>query len=376
MSGVNPKRTLIYTENWLGLDLSKKWLTIYDICRQIGQGTPMKKFMLVFSFSALAYSMPKLWKSIRVLIAIATMRTSLFVDSPLHSSYDLADGFDPLRSRVRSIIVSGTTSNPSYDYDEGVSLCEIDDAADHLMKQWKSTLPQSPFHGSNSCCQSFKAERIMSDITEYFASCSRNGDLRLFASQVTTVLQANYLAPPLTDVHPPSFHFVLKFDVSHSQSDSSPNLSNLLSGHTNSAPVDSSHKFGSGAPTASRQLGQPIDTSNLENLISQFKRHSQSVLTHLYGERLEKSREKLHGQQTLTLLERLPPIGACLAYRDQCQSRLRDVSHAIRCSLEPSTITQRILANAGLWPRIHPRAMLHPWHPHLTSLSLRNGPRV
>ena len=102
------------------------------------------------------------------------------------------------------------------------------------------------------------------------------------------------------------------------------------------------------------------DTSNLENLISQFKRHSQSVLTHLYGERLEKSREKLHDQQTLTLLERLPAIDACLAYRDQCQSRLRDVSFAIRCSLEPSTITQRILANEGLWPCIHPRAMLHP----------------
>jgi len=79
MSGVIPNKTLIYTKNWLGLDLSKKWLTTYDLCRQIEQGTPMKKFMLVFSFSALAYSMPKLWKSIRVLIAIATMRTSLLI---------------------------------------------------------------------------------------------------------------------------------------------------------------------------------------------------------------------------------------------------------------------------------------------------------
>ena len=199
----------------------------------------------------------------------------------------------------------------------------------------------------------------MSDITEYFASCSRNRDLRFFASQVTTVLQANYLAPPLTDVHPPSFHFVLKFDISHSQSDSPPSLSYLLSG-TTSAPVHSVHGFGTGAPTAPRQLGQPIDTSDLEILISQFKHHSQSVVTQLYGERLEKSREKLDGQQTLTPLERVPPICASLAYRNQCQRRLRDISFAIRSSLEPSTTTQRILANAGLWPRIHPRAMLHP----------------
>ena len=84
------------------------------------------------------------------------------------------------------------------------------------------------------------------------------------------------------------------------------------------------------------------------------------MLTQQYSERLEKSREELHGQQTLTLLELLPPIGACLAYRDQCQSRLCDVLFAIRCSLEPSTTTQRILANAGLWPRIHARAVLHP----------------
>ncbi len=139
MSGVIPNTSLIYTKEWLGLDLSQKWLTIYDLCRQIGQGISMKKFELVFSFSALAYGMPNLWESIRALLAIATMHPSLFVDPPPYSSYNLADGFDPLRSRVRSIIASGI-HNPAYDYNKGVPQCEIDDAADHLMKQWNCTL--------------------------------------------------------------------------------------------------------------------------------------------------------------------------------------------------------------------------------------------
>jgi hypothetical protein len=93
MSGVIPDASLKYTKEWLDLDLSKKWLTIYDLCRQVDQRTS-KKFKLVFSFSALAYGMPSLSGFIPVLLSFATMDTSLFVDPPPHSSYKLADGFD------------------------------------------------------------------------------------------------------------------------------------------------------------------------------------------------------------------------------------------------------------------------------------------
>ena len=374
MGGIIPGASLKYTGEWLGLDLSNNWLTIYDLCRQIGQGSTSKKFELVFSFSALAYGTPNLWEFIPVLLAIATMHTSLFVDPPSHSSYDMADGFDgPLQERVRSIFVSGKKIFPYYYDNKDIPQPNIDDAVEYLMKHPCSIPPQSPFNQSDS--HWLDTESIMSGVTAYFASCSRNRDLRSFASQVTKVLQTHYLAPPLAEVHIPRFHFVPQFDVSHSQRNSPLTFANLLSSRTNSAPVHSTHKFGTGAPANPRQPGQPICgwlcsiltkiilTRKLENLISQFKRHSHSVLrvTQLYSERLERSWGELHNHwQTSTLPDSLPPITECLAYRDQCQSHMHSVLSGIRASLEPLTTIEHALANAGLWPRIHPRALLHP----------------
>ena len=361
MSGVLPDTSLEYTRDWLKLDLSENWLTIYDLCRQIGQGSTSKKFELVFSFSALAYGKPSLSEFIPVLLAVATIHTSLLIPPPSHPSYDLDDGIDgPLRERVQNIVTSRENTF-AYFGNENIPRCNIDDAVDYLMKQSCSSPPRSPFNQSDS--HWLDTEGIMSCVTEYFASCSRNKDLCSFTSRVTKVLQA-HLVPPLADVHIPRFHFVPQFnhDVNHHQRDSSLTFASLLSSRTNSAPVHFTRKFGTGAPDNPRRPGQPIDTSNLENLISQFQRHSHSraVLTQLYSERLERSRGELHGQQTSTLPNSLPPIARCLEYRNQCRGHLHEVLSAIRSSLEPSTTVEHILANAGLWPRIHPRAMLYP----------------
>ena len=360
MTRVTPQISLKYTRKWLDLDLSKHWLSIYDLCRQI-EGSTSKKFELVFSFSALAFGKPSLQEFIPVLLAIATMRPSLFVNPypPSHSSYKLTDAFDgPLQERVQCIIASNKNEITDYDNKNIPQCSNIDDAVARLMGQSRSISPRSPFNRSDSYW--LDTRKIMSDVTEYFESCSRNRDLSSFASQITKVLQTQYLAPPLADVPIPRFQFVPQFNVSHSQRRSPLTFANLL---TNSAPVHSIHKFGTGAPTNPRRSGQPFDTSNLKDLIHQFnlKPNSHSKLTQLYSKRLERSREELHGQQTLTLpdSESLPPVPGCLAYRNQCQARLHDISSAISSSLEPSTTMEHILANAGLWPRIHPRAMLH-----------------
>jgi hypothetical protein len=364
MSGVIQGASLMYTKEWLDLDLSAKWLTIYDLCRKDDEGTS-KKFELVFSFSALAYGMPSLYEFIPVLLAFATMDASLFVDPPPHSSYNLADGYEPDKERVRRIIVSGK-SNVSYSRDpdaDEIPERKIKNAVDYLMNpsQWSSFPLQSPFNQKDS--RWFDTELIMKEVTKYFASCSRNRDLSLFASRVTKTLQRHYSAPPLADGHIPEFHFTPQSDVSHDQRYSPLSFATLLSSRTNSAPLLSTHEFGTGAPANPRRPGQPIDTSHLKTLITQFKRHHRdSDVTKLYIARLKTSRKELRGQQMSTLPDSLPPDAKviCLAYRDQCQSHLHKVLSVIRSSLGPSTIIDHILANAGMWPRIHPRAVLHP----------------
>jgi hypothetical protein len=375
MSGPIPMVSLVYTKEWLRLDLPAKWLSIYNFCRQIGPPAS-KKFELLFSFAALAYSAPDLRKFIRVLLACATIHGSLLVAPPPHLSYNLTEGFEPLRKQVRSMIVAGTydlannPARPLQRLDETLSdfrsrqavhnediLRRTDDATDRLIEQWRSL--QSPFHSDDPSW--FNTDKIMSNVTEYFSSCSRNAELLLFTSQVTAILQANcvIVATPLTGEQISKFRFVPRFDTSHASYDPHFALANLLSCRTENVNARSTRETGIGASINPRPLGQPIDTSILENLISQFRSKRHSKLTQLYSERLERSRRELQGLQTLTLPNHLPPIQTCLAFRDECKSRLHNLFATIRSALEPSTITETILADAGLWPRIHHFSMLH-----------------
>jgi hypothetical protein len=113
-----------------------------------------------------------------------------------------------------------------------------------------------------------------------------------------------------------------------------------------------------GAHTHPRQVGQLVDTSDVKELISQFHRNNRSVLAKLYAERLERSLEELQGKETSILPHNFPPLRDCLAYRDQCRSSLDDFFMSISSALAPSTVSEQIIADAGLWPRIHPRAIL------------------
>jgi hypothetical protein len=368
----------MYTREWLRLDLPDKWLSIYDICRQTGQSA--SKYKLAFSFAALSFSSPSLQKIIPILLAFVTMRGSLFVAPPIHPSYDLTVGFEALRKQVRSIIISGTyllndsptrhlLRNPNEKnkkfrarrtkhYDEHTS-SRVNDAADRLMMDCDSSCPQSPFDQADDTYW-FKVEKIMSDVTDYFASCSRNRDLRSFASQVTTILERNYKVSPQRGEHIPRFHFSPQFDIRPGQPDSSFTLAKLLSHRAVSGPARCSFEIVIEAPVGPRPLDQPIDTSILQNLISQFQRKGRSKLTQLYSKRLESSRIELHGQRTSALPKHTPPVSDCLEFRDHCQSHLHDAFLSIRSALSPSTTTERILADAGLWPRIHHRSLLHP----------------
>ncbi|KIM46712.1 hypothetical protein M413DRAFT_23079 [Hebeloma cylindrosporum] len=378
MSGPMEGTSLMYTREWLRLDLPAKWLSIYDLCRQAGQNAA--KYELVFSFAALSFSSASLREFIPVLLAFATMPESLFIAPPLHLSYDLEVGFEPIRKQVRNIIVSGTRplgSSPSSrllqlpnenildfyirqraHYDDQISY-RTDGAADRLMIESNSSFPQSPFNQADDPSW-FNIEKIMGDATKYFASCSRNRDLRSFASQVTVILEGNYKAPPKLDSRIPIFGFVPQLDVCLRPTDSSFTLESLLSFRACPAIAHSFCEAAIGAHVKPRPLDQPVDTGVLEDLISQFRSKGCSNLTQLYSERLESSRRELHGQQTPVLPQHTPPRGDCLAFRDRCKSRLRELFSSIRSSLSPSTTTERILADAGLWPRIHHRSILQP----------------
>ncbi|KIM42918.1 hypothetical protein M413DRAFT_10316 [Hebeloma cylindrosporum] len=357
MTGPLEGKSLVYTREWLALDLPARWLSLYDICRQPGESA--SRYKLLFSFAAMAYSSPSLRKFIPIFLAFATIDRSELIKPPDYLSYNLSVGFEPLRKRVRGMIISGTkdfANSPaarlsqrshesqeelrcrqSKHYDQNVS-SRTKVVLENLMGQWQSSFPRSPFLHHADSDDWFDTKTIMQTVTEYFTSCFNNSALRSFASEVTTMLEANYRPFSLTS-KVPRFRFVPLFDNYPPQANALFTLETLLS---------------------SRIDSQPIDTRDLKNLITQFRRKSNSKLTHLYSDRLETSREELEGQQAPALSNQLAPVNGCLAYRNQCQDRLHTIVSLIRSALAPSTNTERILADAGLWPRVHHRSLLHP----------------
>lgn len=378
INGLDPDTSLIYSKEWLQLDLSAQWLSVYELCRQIEQ--PSSKYKLVFSFSALAYSNePELLKNIPVLLACATIGRSLLDAPPQHPSYNLRRGFNPLRKQVLEIVSSKICSvdtSPSAqlprlpgensktfksrvyrDYKD-VSERKINDAVDHLMTQWPCYEPHSPFYETDAMW--FRIEEIMDSIKEYFASCFRNLELRMFASKVSTILQENSMISPLARRIIPKLQFSPQFDIAHNPNPPLVLGTLLLARNAPSSPY-SSRFFGVKPAYESPigDVGRPIDTTALANLISQFERNHYSALHQLYRDRLEESRKELHGQQTSILHDKFAPhIDICIAYRTRCQSRLSDLFSSIHAALAPFTPTEEILENAALWPPISQRTVL------------------
>ena len=380
LRGPIPDASLIYTREWLDSDdspLKVKWLSIYDLCR----AGPSNKFELVFSFAALAYhSNMRLRNFIPTLLAVAAIpRSNISLPSPPpHSAYNLADGFQPLRGRVQSMIASrkynladspaGRLSQRSNEsssdfrfrqssqYDENISQRKINPAADYFMNQWPCSTPSFPFHQMNDSW--FDTKTIKKEIEAYFLSCSHNAELRSFISDVATKLNARYKSLPSVQI--PRFCFVPQFDVRSDGTDCPFILENLLSSRTDSAPQPSSHEFRRRVFINPTGFGQPIDTSGLEKLISQFQHNSLSTLASLYSERLESSRRELCGQQKSIFSEDLPSMKECLEYRDQCRDRLDHWFCSIFSALAPSSSNpaELILNAGGLWPRIHRRSIL------------------
>ena len=367
--GPAPKASLIYSKEWLNLDLATKWLSFYD---QMREPFPFsKRFNLVFSFSALAYGNPSLRKFIPIILAFATIPSFRSLDPPPHSAYNLQDRFEPLRERVKKIInlktkalvdspVGQLSQNRNETLEEffsrqraqykHTSESRTNRVVNDLMTNSKCSSPRSPFQIDDSGW--FKTEKIMDDIKEYFSSCAHNRDLLSFVSKITEILQANYIDSfPLTVAETPVFVFAPQFDVRTGSRRTSLTLEYLLFSRGDSAPDGPTRKFGTYAP---------IVASNVEKLISQFRRtpNNNPVLTKLYSGRLENSQTKLHTSRKISTLPTnfLPD---CLAYRDLCRIFLKNVHSSISSVLDPLTPPERVFADAGLWPTINARALLH-----------------
>ncbi|PPQ73450.1 hypothetical protein CVT26_010200 [Gymnopilus dilepis] len=377
MKGPAGKLSLDYSREWLELDLSQTWLCIYDRCRQ-GLAS---KFSLLFSLSALAYSIPNPQQYIPFLLAFATTPSSELPPPPFHLNYDLSDGYKPERKAIQKFVTSGRfnlNSSPSgmlsrlanetqqnferrrrnhyNDNTESRSQRAVND----LLAQQLTRYPRSPFVESSDS-QWYRTDSIMANIDSYFASCSNNADLQQFASEVVSVLQSYSAGSQQNLAQPSRFTYLSHrgYPLTVQNSRVIPSLEDRLSIAKAPLPIHPI-QFPSLSGTDETRSGSNhiYRTENVKELIAQFQSHCQSTLAASYSNQVDKSRLELQGQGILTPPSLIPPTSVCLAYSDQCR-RCLDIYHdSIRKALGPSDVSEEIAAIAGLWPRCDKRELI------------------
>lgn len=369
---------LTYSKEWFHVDLSAQWMTIYDACRRVTQ-LPSNKLSVLFSFASLAYSKgPEVQDHIAILLACCTIDGSLLNEPPQQPSYNLDHGFGPRRQVVLDIITAKLYSprdSPAaqlrqrsnehlYEYEArrdqhhaDLSQAKIKRAVHHLMDQWPCSDPRSPFYEADAD-EWFQTEPIMKDVREYFASCYGNRELRTFASRVSDVLRQHRTISPLEMYILPKLHFSPKFSIAQLQ-DLSVTIEILTSRRSMPSLPCAPHEFGTSFEfVSSGTSNKQVDTARLTNLVAQFKGNHTAALHQMYLSRLEKSQKELDGDKTPNFPGECAPIRVCTDYRKKCQDRLSSIFSSICEALTASTLAEKIIEDAGLWPPISRRTVL------------------
>ncbi|THH06264.1 hypothetical protein EW146_g9666, partial [Bondarzewia mesenterica] len=366
--GPAEEMSLSYSRYWLNPTLSQDWIAAYNLCRSSADPFSVRRYQLAFSLSAMTFGSPHLQDLAPVLLAFATNPRFRLLHSPSWLSYDVSEGFDPTRHRVRTMVASAAyplQSTPAGSLTKGVYETNqafeqrqrqyyntngeprVDDFTDQLMAQWPCVDLRSPSTSSTW----FDVSVCITQIREYFRNCFANTQLRDHVRQVESVLRerpAIIPSPGMQYAFSPCLYVVNYEKASISSND--------LVGRTPHIDQPTTQFYGDSG--VSRKNGVPRDTSALKDLLHEFQNDAAHPFRSRYGEDLDSSRRELDDQMPSAILEEIPSNENLYANRDQYFKRAREVFFEIERSLLPRTACEKVLSTAGLWPRVTPRLML------------------
>ncbi|KAF8601975.1 hypothetical protein BDV93DRAFT_607791 [Ceratobasidium sp. AG-I] len=371
LNGPSEDLTLTYSSSWLDLNLPESWLSIYNLCRHANSSG--NRYQLAACLASASYSNGLSEVQIHALLAFATNLTFRHLPPPNYSSYRLTDGYQPNRSRVEQLVTNHTRdpddspasnmssrdSESAYDfgrrkrehYDSQVASLKSEFVAS-LMNQWPNTQPQA----SSSYAPWFNVAPCLTEVHQYFSSCSQNTELRehlqlagktLFAQSSTSSLGLPVL--PTTRLDSPR-EIQATFDPLDSLAP--PDLmKSRMCPKLGSSPARS-------RVAVPKTTKDPADTSRLASLLKEFQVSRMHPLHARYGSDLEESRVDLAAAKVVMLPNRLPASEDLSGNREGYQKYMRSVFVEICDSLGPSTPVEQVIAVAGVWPCRTPRAML------------------
>ncbi|KEP46478.1 putative large low complexity protein [Rhizoctonia solani 123E] len=369
--GVQQGISLSYSSQWLSIIL-ESWLSVYHVCRKASVFS-RSPFALSFCLSAAAYTDGLSPEIALALVSIATNPRFRKLHPPGHAQYNLQDGYKPTHTNVVELVL-GCSKYPviissrqikkkkrkQVPMNDTLSVCATK-ITESALKQWPNYRPGAcaPF------AEQFDMEKCNDAIQKYFASCSRNLELRDHLDQVqrflpdssgvfnlslpTAWLAARDLTqltkhswdPQLCYDYPPSFNtlFLIR----------DPPLTSAKLSPASLPPIFTCHN---------NRFNSTPNTEILENMLREFSRDKMHLLNRRYGADLEASRRCFVAANhagpctTITLLSEL------YLHLDECDKELNAIYNSILASLAPRNIAQQLLASSGIWPRLSPRNIL------------------
>jgi hypothetical protein len=364
---------LSYSNDWLQRDLKNIWIPLYNLLR--GCSKDKNCYQLMFSLSALAYGSSQSQSLIPTLLAFATITQFCTIPPPLWPSYDLQSGFEPQQESLLKMVRNSATlfkDSPEANLAPSSRLSKADleqyrlqrfearldseavEVVDILLKQWpcdKPNLPPDTYSGS------FDILKLMADIIKHFQTWSQNKELYDYIERVQDILDGargsaqRQLAFPTCNVAPPMGRYPVTSSVVAFErllERAAPQVIQLPQPRILGIPeMESSIKH-----------VRRAETDELGSILLDFKLKD-NTFHQLYGEDLERSRQRLNDQMIPAHPDHILLSPQQLDYhRDECRRYSEAVFKSIYRSLSPSNDAEEVMFTAGLWPRITKRSLL------------------
>ncbi|KAF8601976.1 hypothetical protein BDV93DRAFT_495249 [Ceratobasidium sp. AG-I] len=371
LEGASSDLSLTYSSSWLELHLPSSWLSIYNLCRRAYRSGNQYRLAVCLASARYSNGLPE--NLLLALLAFATNPAFRDITPPNHLSYQIADKYQPGRRRLEQLLsnwVRGLNDTPAENmssrtneserafdqrqrnyYENQVSSLKSQ-LVTSLVQQWPDTQPLA----SSVYSPWFNITPCLAAVRQYFASCSRNAELRTHLQRLETALTSQSTTEGLQlPTLPPMPVRSYQQRRTATEPLSSIGLGSLLSLRICPEFEVSTSKSTLSVP---KQMGDPADTSRLESLLAEFRESDIHPLHGRYGRDLETSRADLAAAKVVILPGRLPAPKSLNGNRQSYREYMFDVFADICEYLGPSTSVEQVVSVAGVWPCRTPRAIL------------------
>ncbi|KAF5344605.1 hypothetical protein D9758_013897 [Tetrapyrgos nigripes] len=359
--------SLSYSCDWfLDALLSKNWLTLYNLCRDPTISRVRKRYQLIFSLSALAYTNlssegADCHALIPVLVQFVHNTQFAGISPPPHSSYTLSDGIEPTRKQVQELLESSCKpleDTPSvdlvrqwreeeYDYEKRRQKdynqerrLAVEAVTRYLLNQWPLTANSLSGPSSSAVPRvTLLLPRYLQDATKLFRSCRRNGELTTHIDTIQAILDRTMTVESV----PAVAYTVEPLDRRLRSHTPLPTLKGLL-------PLREPPGLGS------------ANFAGLKALVSHLA-SPQDAVHQCFSRDLDQSAKALASRQSAVRYDNsgllLHDGESFRVYVEKCLTEMENSYNLITSVLLPSVEgVERLLATTGLWPSMTPQTLL------------------